>query len=84
MDKKKFQELGKKYGKTALTAVLLGSTLAGAQETGGAASAIDPKPIADAAKATIGGVLAAGAIVMGASVGGRVAVKWVKRIVGMA
>lgn len=85
MDKKKVQELGKKYGKTALTAgVLLGSTLAGAQDTSGATTPIDPKPIADAAKSTIGVVLGAGAAVMGVSVGGRVAVKWVKRLVGMA
>ena len=64
----------------ALSAGMIAASTAGAADTG----TIDPAPIASAVVLTIGGVMTAGAAVMAASVGGRVAVKWVKRIVGMA
>ena len=63
----------------ALLAAAAAATSAGAVETG-----IDAAAIGDEIEPIIKGVLTAGAGVLALGVGGRVAVKWVKRMAGMA
>ena len=65
-----------------IAGALIAGSVASAQTTG--STTIDPAPIASAITTNIGTVMAAGAGILAVSVGGRTAVKWIKRLVGFA
>lgn len=70
--------------KNKVTSALIAGALIAGSVAGAEGATIDPTPIAAAITTNIGGVMAAGAGILAVSVGGRVAVKWVKRLVGFA
>lgn len=71
----------KKFSPVAVTLALVAAGTAGAA---GIETGIDAAAIADEVEPVVKNVLTAGAGVLAIGVGGRIAVKWVKRMAGMA